>query len=75
MSSSVLCRVTECLYKCVFALFEMTLSPAASTPALDTQSENDASFLLGKLLHDLKKIADRYKPTEGFIQDEYASSH
>jgi hypothetical protein len=53
----------------------MTLSPAASTLASDTQSENDASFLLGKLLHDLKKIADRYKPTEGFIQDEYASSH
>jgi hypothetical protein len=70
LSSCVLCLMIECLYKCIFALFKMTFTPAASNLALDTvQIEND--FVLGKLLQDLKSIADRYRPIGDFIQSDF----
>ena len=66
----MLCLMIECLYKCIFALFNMTFSPATSDLALDTvQTEND--FVLGKLLQDLKSIADRYRPIGDFIQSDF----
>jgi hypothetical protein len=48
----------------------MTFTPATSNLALDTvQIEND--FVLGKLLQDLKSIADRYRPIGDFVQSDF----